>query len=235
MKVKHIILSLCSLISYTLFAQTPHPKVKVVGAMSNVMRKGQLYGTIYLDTLTHKKNLYGLGPKEFLKGEILIVDGKSYVSSISENGEIKVEQTFDVKAPFFVYAPVTDWKAYKLPNGIKTLKQLEEFIDKKSKNKQRPFAFKLQGVFKKVAFHIQNLPEGVEVKSPKDAHTGQGKYERNVVNGTIIGFFSTQHQTIFTHHDTYIHMHYIDDKNLEMGHVDDLLLGDHVILYLPVY
>lgn len=235
MKVKHIILSLCIFISYTLFAQTLHPKVKVVGAMSNVMRKGQLYGTIHLDSLTNKKNLYGLGPKEFLKGEILIVDGKSYVSSISENGEIKVEQTYDVKAPFFVYTRVKDWKAYKLPRRIKTLKQLEEFIDNKSKNKQRPFAFKLQGNFNKVKFHIQNLPDGVEVKSPKDAHTGQGKFERNVVNGTIIGFFSTQHQTIFTHHDTFIHIHYIDDKNLEMGHVDDLLLGDHVILYLPVY
>ncbi|RZL34969.1 MAG: alpha-acetolactate decarboxylase [Pedobacter sp.] len=204
--------------------------------MSNVMKKGQLQGTISLDTIADKKNLYGLGPKEFLKGELLILDGISYVSSINPDQTIKIEKNYDAKAPFFVYANNNSWKEITLPKNILTLEDLERFIDENSKQIIRPFVFKLKGNFSKVNFHIQNLPDGSVVKSPKDAHQGQGKFERTHVNGELIGFFSTQHQTIFTHHDTFLHIHYIDEKRTEMGHLDNLLLDgtSEIKLYLPI-
>ena len=57
-------------------AQRTTNTVKVVGQMKDVMWKGQLYGNINLDTIANKTNLYGLGPVEYLAGEILIIDGK---------------------------------------------------------------------------------------------------------------------------------------------------------------
>ena len=42
---------------------TTYPDVKVVGAIKNVMWKGELEGSILLDALTNKKGLYGLGPE----------------------------------------------------------------------------------------------------------------------------------------------------------------------------
>jgi acetolactate decarboxylase len=231
MNLKQLTLGLLLLSTLSSLAQ----EVKISGAMSNVMRKGQLDSTIYLDTIQNKTHLYGLGPKEFLKGELLIVDGKSYISSVNEDGTIKMEESFNVSAPFLVYTNTQNWKEYTLPKSIKTVKQLEEFIDAKTKKNKRPFAFKLEGMFTKVNFHIQNLPEGTVIKSPKDAHTGQGKYERTHVNGQIIGFFSTEHQTVFTHHDTFIHIHYINKEKTEMGHIDDLVLDgkSKVKLFLP--
>src|SRR5690606_8446373 len=118
-----------------------------------------------LDTISTKKHLYGLGPVEYLKGELLIIDGRSYVSSVGEDGSVKMEETYNVKAPFFVYTHTENWKEYKLPKRVQTLKQLEEFIDKKSKKIKRPFAFKLEGTFSEVKYHIQNLPDGIVVKS----------------------------------------------------------------------
>ena len=53
-------------------------QVYVSGAMSNVMKKGQLYGTISLDTI-QQSHMYGLGPVEYLAGEITIADGKAYI------------------------------------------------------------------------------------------------------------------------------------------------------------
>ncbi len=96
--------------------------------------------------------------------------------------------------------------------------------------------FKLKGIFTRIDFHIQNLPEGAVVKSSKDAHQGQGKFVRENVEGEIIGFFSTEHQTVFTHHDSFIHIHFINREQTEMGHVDDLLLNrkEEVMLYLPI-
>lgn len=217
-------------------AQESSEMVHVTGAMSNVMKKGQLEGTINLDTIQDKVNLFGLGPKEYLKGELLIIDGKSFVSSIEEDGSIKMEETFDVKAPFFVYANASNWREEALPEKVNTLSDLEQYIDAKTKAEKRPLLFKLKGIFTRVDFHIQNLPEGAVVKSSKDAHQGQGKFVRENVEGEIIGFFSTEHQTVFTHHDSFIHIHFINSEQTEMGHVDDLLLDgkEEVILYLPI-
>jgi acetolactate decarboxylase len=232
MQLNQIILTaaLC-LLGLNGFAQ----EVNVQGAMSNVMRKGELMGTIYLDTLKNKTNLYGLGPKEYLKGELLIIDGAAYCSSVNEDGSIKMDATYDIKAPFFVYANNKNWQEYVLPPSVQNIKQLEAFLDSISQNKKRPFVFLLSGEFAKLNFHIQNLPDGAIVKSPKDAHQGQAKYERVKAGGTIVGFFSTAHQTIFTHHDSYIHMHYINSERTEMGHLDDLILGDNakIKLLLP--
>lgn len=236
MKPSHLFSIIALTVTTSTTAQTAKTPVKVSGAMSNVMRKGQLHGTIHLDTIANKTHLYALGPKEYLKGELLVTNGKSYVSTVNPDGSIQMQETYDVKAPFLVYANNANWKAYTLPKKIKTMQQLEAYIDAKTQKHQRPFAFKLQGEYAKVNFHIQNLPEGTVVKSPKDAHQGQGKYTRENVSGEIVGFFSTQHQTIFTHHDTFIHMHYINDQKTEMGHIDDLLLhgNNKIKLYLPV-
>jgi acetolactate decarboxylase len=134
-----------------------------------------------------------------------------------------------------VYSQVKSWEAYTIPNTIKTMNELELYIDELSKDHSRPFAFKLEGRFEQVNYHIQNLPDGTIIRSPKDAHQNQGKYTAKEEQGYIVGFFSTAHQRIFTHHDTYIHMHYIDINFTGMGHIDNLLLNPNEIytLYLP--
>ena len=65
-----------------LFAQMAENEVTIVGQMKNVMWKGELSGTIQLDTLSNKKGLYGFGPMEYLRGELLILDGITYKSGV---------------------------------------------------------------------------------------------------------------------------------------------------------
>ncbi len=219
----------------TIHSQSTSSEVKIQGAMKNVMRKGELHGTIKLDTIQSKSNLYGLGPLEYLKGELLVYNGISYVSKVSTNGTVLIEKTYQVQAPFFVYSNVETWIEINLPKNIRTLQQLENFLNVYTQNMIRPFAFRLEGEFELVKFHIQNLPDNSIIRSPEDAHVGQGKYSRMPVKGKILGFFSTEHQTIFTHHDSYIHMHFINELETEMGHIDDLLIQPKgkVKLYLP--
>src|SRR5215212_3902567 len=56
------------------------PRVKIAGAMHRVMMKGELSGIIDLDTIVNKDGLYGVGPIEYIKGEIMLWDGQSYYS-----------------------------------------------------------------------------------------------------------------------------------------------------------
>jgi len=206
--------------------------VNVVGAMKNVMWKGELEGNIQLDTISNTKGLYGLGPESFLTGELLINDGKAYLSKVTSDSTMSVEKTFAVTAPFFVYANVTDWKEITLPETIKTIQDLEKFIDTKTTEFKRPFAYKLKGKVNKATIHIQNLPEGTKVSSPEEAHQGQTNYELENEAVTIIGFFSTAHKGIFTHHDSFLHMHLITKDERQMGHLDAVEINE-MLLYLP--
>lgn len=208
--------------------------VRVVGAMKNVMWKGELFGTIDLDTIANKQHLYGLGPVEYLAGEILIVDGQSYQSLVLSGTTMKVEETFKVKAPFFVCATVENWKERSLPDSIESIKQLEDYLDLVTTTTIRPFAFKLNGTVETAKIHIVNLPKGTRVNSPDDAHRGKTIFTLDNELSTIVGFFSTKHQAIFTHHDTYLHMHLITKDKTKMGHLDEVKFKKGTMkLYLP--
>ena len=215
-------------------AQRTTNTVKIVGQMKNVMWKGQLYGNINLDTIANKTNLYGLGPVEYLAGEILIIDDKAYKSTVVPDTTMKVEETYNIKAPFFGYANISKWTEQALPDSIQTIKQLEQYLDKITKSSPRPFMFKLSGTVEQATIHIVNLPKGSKVSSPDEAHKGQKNYELKNEQSDIIGFFSTEHKAIFTHHDTYLHMHLITTDKQKMGHLDEVLFKKGTMkLYLP--
>lgn len=206
--------------------------IKIIGAMKNVMWKGELGSSVYLDTISDKKGLYGLGPETFLTGELLINNGKSYISKVTSDSTMTVEKRFDVSAPFFVYGNVTEWSKIELPSNIKTIWNLEKFIEEKSMDYKRPFAFKLIGQVSSAIIHIQNLPEGTKFSSPEEAHQGQTSYNLENEDAEIIGFFSTEHEGVFTHHDSFLHMHLITIDESKMGHLDKLEIGE-MKLYLP--
>ena len=100
------------------------PDIHIVGAMRNVMWKGELGSSIDLDTISDKTGLFGLGPETYLTGEILINDGKCYASTVTDELTMVVEKTFDVSAPFLVYANVAEWDQIKLPPEVKTIPTL---------------------------------------------------------------------------------------------------------------
>ena len=58
--------------------------VKVVGQMRDVMWKGELEGKISTDSINHPTS-YGLGPIEYLKGEVLLFEGKTYISKVRDH------------------------------------------------------------------------------------------------------------------------------------------------------
>lgn len=208
--------------------------VTVIGEMKNVMWKGQLHATIDLDTIRNKTHLYGFGPKEFLSGEILVLDGKSFESNVVNDSVIKVTETYNLKAPFFAYANIDQWEEFYLPDSVSDLRSLENHLINLAASRSQPLFFKLEGEIDSSTIHIVNLPEGTVVHSPEEAHQGKVFYPLKNDSVTIVGFYSQNHQAIFTHHDTFLHMHLITTNHLKMGHVDDLHFSSkYLILYLP--
>jgi len=196
--------------------------VTVVGEMRNVMWKGELEGTIDLDTIKNKTHLYGFGPLEFLKGEILVMDGKSFESVVVNDSVMRVSESFDLKAPFFAYANIDAWEEYNLPDSIVDLRSLENHLIMCTAGKTQPLLFQLVGDIDSSIIHVVNLPEGVQVDSPDKAHQGRVFFPLMNESVTVVGFYSQNHKAIFTHHDTFLHMHLITKDHQKMGHVDAL-------------
>lgn len=195
--------------------------IKVAGQMRDVMWKGELAGRISTDTIDDP-TAYGLGPIEFLKGEVLLFEGQTFISEVIDSSTHIVKQKKSIKAPFFVYSSQSELTELTVPHDKLTLKSTEEFIDSSFNNYDQPLLVRIDGSFEKLSVHSVNLPKGSSVSSPSEAHKGLTTYEFDNISGSIIGFFSRNHQAVFTHHDSYFHAHFISDDRKTMGHVDSV-------------
>ena len=199
---------------------TPNSSIKVVGEMRDVMWKGNLKGKIATDSL-NSKEIYGLGPIEFLKGEIVVFEGQTFVSKVIDSVSHQVTKIPSVRAPFFVYSTNSDLKVVELTLDNYSLKKIEEHIDSVYKNYDQPLLIRIDGVFNKMKLHSVNLPDGEQVSSPDEAHQGLTQYDLKNISGSLIGFFSRNHKAVFTHHDSFFHAHFISNDRGVLGHIDE--------------
>ena len=219
--LKNIIYIFSLLLLASCTKSTNTSSIKVVGEMRDVMWKGDLKGKIATDSLNNKET-YGLGPIEFLKGEIVVFEGQTYVSKVIDSVSHQVTKIPSVRAPFFVYSTNSDLKVIEFNRENFTLKELEEYINSVYKDYDQPLLIRIDGLFDNIKVHSVNLTKGKKVSSPDEAHQGLTQYELNGVSGSLIGFFSRNHKAIFTHHDSFFHSHFISDDRQVLGHIDEL-------------
>ena len=205
--------------------------VSVAGSMRATLFDGKLDGMIDLDTV-ERAGLYGLGPAEYLRGEVLVLDGVGYRSRVTGPADMVVEQTLDLDPPFFVYTHQHEWYEYTIPANVLDMPQLLDYLDRLTEDRLRPFVFRLSGPVESATIHVQNLAPGVVPRSPKEAHRGQQNYVLRNRQVDMLGFFSTTHQGVFTHHDSYGHVHLITRDRTLMGHLDEVTFGENLKLYL---
>ncbi|UKN01095.1 acetolactate decarboxylase [Paracrocinitomix mangrovi] len=211
--------------------------VEHAGELKKIMHKNDISAHAKLSDFNGESHLYALGAVEGLKGEILILDGVPYISSV--NGDsLKIDNSFDYNASLLVYASIEEWHEKDIPDDVKTYADLEEFVAFQAElsgiNMNKPFPFMLKGVADTLNWHVINWPEGDTI------HTHE-KHVSSGLNGTftsidteILGFYSDSHHGIFTHHSTNMHLHFLSDDKKRSGHLDDLYLGSEVKLLLPV-
>ena len=195
--------------------------VRATGAMRNTMFNGQLAGLIDLDSLA-LPGTFGIGPLEYLRGEVLVLDGEVYTSAVNNSGSMLVTRDQGMKAPFFVHQTVKQWTEVQLPDSVMDLAGLDRFLTSRYAGLNEPFAFRLSGPFERVEVHIVDVPLGTVINGPDDAHRDNKHFQITGTQAEALGFFSTAHKAVFTHHDTNIHVHAITVERDWMGHVEAL-------------
>jgi acetolactate decarboxylase len=234
-KIILLISSFLTCISCTVNSQT-HFNVAYKGALKEIMHGGDLSSRIDLRSLQKEPHLFALGSVEDLKGEILILDGKSMVSSVVQN-KVSTDTTFQQKASLLVYATVKEWVEIPLPPSVSTKEELEAYLPKAAKdngiNPSKPFPFLIEGNQLSIDWHVIDWVKG-------DNEHSHEKHQRAGVSATatdadavILGFYSDKHHRIWTHHDTNVHLHALLKTMFVAAHVDDVKLRPGSRLKLP--
>ncbi len=216
-------------------------QVKHYGALRNLM-SGNLKATASLDSLKQKPKLYALGALENLKGEIQIFDGVSFVSRKDVFNKVKIESDYNHNAALLVYAEVPEWSDAISLNSFTSNSQLETQIKeaavKNGIDTEQPFPFLIKGKPSLLKWHVIDWKDGDMIHTHKKHQESgpHGAFENEEVE--IIGFYSEKHKAIFTHHTTFLHMHFKTNfKDRIAGHVDAVLgenvFGNQLELYLP--
>lgn len=207
--------------------------VSVVGEMRKVMKDDDRSAHITLDEL-NRKHVYALGPVEGLNGEITIIDGQLFISHITKDREIVFTDLWTTKAAFLVSSHVSKWKKIQIPATVRTLTDLEEFIEislkKNGLDSEKAHPFLVQGNFGTVKFHIVNGIDGTGKRLDKVERV---EFHENNAKGKLVGFFSKHHQGVFTHQGSSTHIHFVSSSKKQAGHVQELELASGCTLHLP--
>ncbi len=209
--------------------------VKYSGALMEIMA-GNITGTISLDTLEDIENVYALGALADLKGEIQIFNGEVLNSSVNDS-TVVLSSSLNNNASLLVYTGVNNWEEVEIPSQIKTKDEVEKFVFDTAKEIgitiEKPFPFLLSGTAQSLSWHVINW----DITDKEHTHQ---KHQMSGLNGTltdtaveILGFYSDKHKGVFTHHTTNMHLHFKTQNNKLAGHVDDIILGNMMILKLP--
>ncbi|MGB5648006.1 MAG: FmdE family protein [Muriicola sp.] len=230
----YAVLLLVALVSQVGLAQESG-KVFTAGAM-NEMGRTNFKPQVWLDTLPDKSHLFGMGPYDRMKGEIMVFDGKPFYASAFEEGRALVSQSWDIRSPFFVYSNVLQWEAFELSGDINTLDDIQNKVaaiaKKNGYNTEEPFPFQIIGSFDTLTTHIVT-PRSPDVEGYR-ADVKQQVFSFNHGIGSLLGFYSEKHQGIFTSSRSYIHVHYLSDDQTFMGHLDKINTAVNTLtLYLP--
>ncbi len=209
------------------------PEVKVSGAMKNIMMQGDLSAHINLDTL-NKTHLFALGPVAGLKGEIIILDGKIFSTELQEK-QLLNQQNKISQAAMLVYSHIEKWKPVRSKVKINNYAELEKLVETTAiangYDTEIPFAFKIETTPEKANYHVIDWKEGaMHTMENHKQFSYAGQVNTPLV---LVGFYSKHHQSIFTHHTTYMHIHLLEEKTKTVGHLDDIQLNGQITIYLP--
>ena len=223
-----------SLLIVVLFCFTStFAQVQSAGKAMYVMKGISLENHIDFDSIP-KTNLYGVAPAENLQGEITIFNGKILHSSI-ENDEIKTQILAKTKSPFAAYTKVDQWISTEVDVNITSLSEFEKVIETTAENLNldlnTAFAFKVEAEISDLKFHIIQKDLTQKSHSHQTHKDSKHIFERQHQNSVLLGFYSQNHQGVFTHKGDFIHVHYADENLEETGHLDDIEHAGKIKIY----
>jgi acetolactate decarboxylase len=160
----------------------------------------------------------------------MVWDNNTFVAALTEDKKPFVQKNVkNLKAIFLVYADVKEWDTIIVnEHQIRSMSHLETFITKMAFDQgldtASAFPFQIFARAKQGKGHIMFKDTSIKLITPEILETS--KYINSFTDQYIqmLGFYSQHHQTIFTHHDSFLHIHYRLRNKYQAGHLEELHL-----------
>jgi acetolactate decarboxylase len=221
--------------------------VEYVGAQKDVFVSGKAASVVSLEDVSGRKGLYAMGPVDGLDGEITIFDSKPYITKV-RGADYVMDNTWKHGAFFLVWTEQTKWQEVPVPLTIKGYVDLQMFVKAQAMaaglDVTKPFPFLLSGTPVEIKWHINvDRTEGKPITKESFAKSKQPFVTKNEPVD-IIGFYSEHHAGVFLTQYTpvikegsgmenAIHIHFVSRTSKASGHIDDIILGEGMVLRLP--
>ncbi|TAN39466.1 MAG: hypothetical protein EPN25_11385 [Nitrospirae bacterium] len=221
--------------------------VEYIGAQKDIFTSGKALSVVTLEDLAGRKGLYAMGPIEGLDGEITIFDSKPYITKVRGSDYI-LDTTYKHGAFFLVWTEQSNWKDVPVPAAVKGYLDLQKFVRTEAAaaglDVTKPFPFLLAGTPVEIKWHINvDRTGGKPITNELFVKSKEPFVARNEPVD-IIGFYSEHHSGIFLSQyapairkdsgmQNAIHIHLVSRTSKAAGHIDDITLGEKMVLRLP--
>lgn len=185
------------------------------------MHEGDISAKVEIDTM-ETSNVYALGALAELKGELTIVNGKTYVSKVVDSMAV-IGSSENVKAALFVFSQIHSWDTLSVTGGDDLASLVASSL--KEYGIKAPAPFMVIGKPTAIDYHIVNL----DPKSKDPSDHKKGAFVDTIKNRqlTLLGFYADDAQGVYTHHSSKTHVHFVEESSSLTGHVDDVMLGNN--------
>lgn len=157
---------------------------------------------------------FGLGTFNHLDGEMVLLGGCFY--QITGTGEVKKPE-MSVRSPFACVTFFREMMQENLPQGISSLKELEEFINKTLPSRNMMYALWMDGDFEQVL--VRSVPRQENYRPLKEVTRNQPVFEARGISGTLAGFYTPQFMSGINVPG--VHLHFLSQDRQFGGHLLD--------------
>jgi acetolactate decarboxylase len=221
--------------------------VEYAGAQKDIFVSGKASSIVSLQDLADHKNLYAMGPIDGLDGEITVFDSKPYITQV-RGDHFVMDNSFKHGAFFLVWTEQAAWLDIPVPAAVKGYVDLQKFVKAQAQSAgidvTKPFPFLLSGTPVEIKWHINvDRTEGKPITKESFAKSKQ-PFVTKSEPVDIIGFYSESHAGVFLTATTpaikegsgmqnAIHIHLVSKTSKAAGHIDDITMGEGMMLRLP--
>ena len=221
--------------------------IEYIGAQKDIFKTGKASSVISLESLANRPGLFAVGPIDGLDGEITIFDSKPYITQV-RGSDFVMDNTFKHGAFFLVWTEQTKWQDVRVPATIKGYVDLQQFVKAQAQTAgidvTKPFPFLLAGTPVEIKWHINvDRTKGNPITKELFQKSKQPFVTKNEPVD-IIGFYAEHHAGVFlpssnpafmegTGVQNAIHIHLVSKTSKAAGHIDNITLGEGMVLRLP--
>lgn len=215
------------------------PEVQVYGSVHEIMMMGETQSRVRVADASSSPTTYGLGAIEGLRGEVTIVAGESSLAYPDGTDKVRIDtsKSPDEEASLLVTTQVETWTAISIQNDVQ-FPELGAHVAKSAGDlgwdAKGAMPFLIEGPVSGLAWHVidgTRIPHGAQGHAAHKDAAVRGQIDTQ--SATLIGFYSTEHQGVFTHRDSTVHVHFVDKEHQLSGHLDAVIVKKGATLKLP--